>query len=98
MPSPLSQKSRKIRSVLSEIRVIVTVKEGLVLIGDGQLFAVSLTVSIVVRSAIGSPVGRLVDERSGPGIGTDGGRCPETTAEVDRSESRGICQKTLAVE
>ena len=66
IPSPLSQKSRKIRSVLSEIRVIVTIEEGFVLIGDGQLFAVSLTVSIVVRSAIGSPVGRLVNERSGP--------------------------------
>ena len=88
----LSQKSKKIRSVLSEIRVIVTVKDGFTLVGDGQLLATSLAVSIVFGSAIDLPVGRLMDERSGPGIGTDGGGCPETTAEVDRSELIGICQ------
>ena len=88
------KKSKKIRSVLSEICVIVTVEKGFTLIGEDQSLTISLTVSIVFGSPIGGPVGRLMDERSGPGIGADAGGSPEATTEEDLSESRGNCQKT----
>ena len=34
-----------------------------------------------------------MDERSGPGIGTDGAGGPEGTAEVDLSECRGVYEE-----
>ena len=89
----LSQKSREIRSILSKILVIVGVENCCSLIGEDQSLGISLTVSIVLRSANDGPVGRLMDERSGPGIGTDGAGRPEGTAEVDLSECRGVYEE-----
>ena len=86
----LSQKSRKIRGVLSEVLVIVGVEDGLSLIAEGQILGFTLAVNVVMSSAVDGEVGRLVDKRSGLGIGTDGGGLPEGTAEVDLSKLRGI--------
>ena len=45
-----------------------------------------LTVNVVEGPTVFGEVGRLVDKRSGPGVGTSVGDVPEGTAEVDNSE------------
>jgi hypothetical protein len=66
--------------------VTVTVEDGGIWILDGQLLATGLTIIVVLALAVDGEVGRLVDKRSGLGIGTGGGGSLEATAEVDHSE------------
>jgi len=70
--------------------VSVSIEHGLRRVVDSQLHGSSLTVSVVTGTTIGGEVRRLVDDRSGPGIGTGVGGIPESTAEVDRPELVGI--------
>ena len=68
----------------------VGVHDGLRWVGTGQAPAAGLTVSVVFGATVEGEVGRLVDERSGPGVGADVGGSPEGTTEVDLSEIIGI--------
>jgi len=70
--------------------VSVGVEDGLRWVVDSQLHGSGLTVSVVAGPTIVGEVGRLVDDRSGPRIGTGVGGIPESTAEVDRTELVGI--------
>jgi len=70
--------------------VIVGVVDGLGWVGACQVLGVILTVNVVEGGTVGGEVGRLVDKRSGPGVGTSVGDVPKGTAEVDNSELVGI--------
>jgi len=68
----------------------VGVHDGLRWVLNSQCLATGLAVSEVIGAAIEGEVGRLVDERSGLGVGTDVGGGPEGSAEVDCSELFGV--------
>ena len=68
----------------------VGVEDGQSRVIDGQVFAGSLAVSVVLGTAVNGEVGSLVDKRPSLGIGAGGGGVPEGTAEVDGSELVGI--------
>ena len=70
--------------------MIVGIVEGRIWVLDGQVLAVILTVNMIEGGTVDGEVGRLVDECSGPGIGTNIVYVPESTAEVDLSEIVGI--------
>ena len=70
--------------------MVVGVIDGLRRVGVGQVLSVILSVNVVQGSTVGSEVGRLVDECSGPGVGTRDEDIPEGTAEVNLSEFIGI--------
>jgi hypothetical protein len=63
---------------------------------DGQPLATGLTIIVVLALAVDGEVGRLVDKRSGLGVGTGGGGSPEATAEVDHSELVKILSRDLS--
>ena len=68
----------------------VGIEDGLRWIADSQLHGSGLTVRVVTGTTVVGEVGRLVDDRSGPGISTGVGGIPESTAEVDCPELAGI--------
>ena len=70
--------------------MIVGVVDGLRRVVCGQLFGVILTVNVVEGGTVVGEVGRLMDERSGPGVGTSVRDVPEGTAEADNSEFVGV--------
>ena len=68
----------------------VSVVDGTSRVAGGQALAGRLTISVIVSAAVGGEVGRLMDKRSGLGIGTGVGGVPESTAQVNPSECVGI--------
>ena len=76
--------------VLGEVLAIVGVEDGPTWVTDGQAAGVTVTVNVVVGATVGGELGRLVNQRSGPGIGTNVVSLPEGAAEIDNSEFSGI--------
>jgi len=70
--------------------VAVGVEDGPGRVGYGQVPTTRLAVSVVFGATVDGEMGRLVDKRSSLGIGTGVRGPPESTAEVDLSESVGI--------
>ena len=53
---------------------------------DGQVLDAILTISVVEGGTVEGKVGRLVDKRSGPGIGTSERGVIKAFTDVDNSE------------
>ena len=72
--------------VLGKVLVTVGVEDGLSRVAGGKALGVSLTVNVVLGATVGGEVRRLMDKRSGLGIGAGVGGFPKGTAKVDPSE------------
>lgn len=70
--------------------MVVGVEDGLGWVGPSQVLGRTLTINVVTGATIDGEVGRLVNERSRPRVGTSVGGIPEGSAEVDQSELVGI--------
>ena len=75
--------------------MVVGVEDGLIRVADSQVLGTGLTIHVVVGATVDGEVGRLVDQRSGLGIGAGIGGTPEGTAEVDPSEFVGDWSKAI---
>jgi len=76
--------------ILGEVLVTVGVVDGLSYVTDSQVLTCGLAILVVLVTTVYIEVGRLVDKRSGLGIGTCVWSAPEGTAQVDPSEMVGI--------
>ena len=70
--------------------MVVGIENSLRWVADCQVLGLGLTVNVVAGSTVDGEVGSLVNQRSGPRIGTNVVCVPETTTEVDNSEFIGI--------
>ena len=68
----------------------IGVEDGLTWVVDGQGSGVTVTVSIVGGVTVDGELGSLVNQRSGPGIGTNVVGVPKDTTEVHNSGFVGI--------
>jgi len=88
-PGPSIAKLGKGWGILSEVLVTVSVEDGLSYVVDCQALGFTLTVRVVFGAAVGPEMGRLVNERSSPGICPGIGGVLESRAEVNFSEISG---------
>jgi len=70
--------------------VTVSVVDGPIWVADSQVSGVTATVCIVIVGTVEGELGRLMNQRPGPGISTNVVGFPEGGAEIDNSEFLGI--------
>jgi len=77
------------RVVLGKVLMIIGVVDRQMRVFGGQALGFILTVNVVIGATVVGGVGRLVDNRFSPGVGTGLRDVPKGTAEVDNSECAG---------